>query len=235
MKKAIIIGATSGIGKSLALKLTQQGYLIGITGRRNRLLEVIRQENPDKILTLTMDVTQLEETLQNLQNLVEKIGGLDLLVISAGTGELNEVLDFKLEQPTLETNVLGFTNIMDWAYRFFENQGNGHLVAITSVGGLYGNPIAPAYNASKAFQINYLDGIRQKARRQKLPIIITDIRPGFVKTDMAKGDGQFWVAPVEVATKQIFTAIRRKKSKAYITRRWTAIGFFLKLRNLIWL
>ncbi len=92
----------------------------------------------------------------------------------------------------------------------------GHLVAISSVGGLRGSRQAPSYNASKAFQINYLEALKQKATFLNIAVSITDIRPGFVETDMAKGEGQFWVASVNKAARQIFDAILNKKEIAYI-------------------
>ena len=104
--------------------------------------------------------------------------------------------------------------------RFFERQGQGHLVAITSAGGLRGSGAAPAYNATKAFQMNYLEGLRQRLAGKRLPVAVTDVRPGFVDTAMAKGEGLFWVAPVEKACRQIVRAIGRRKRVAYVTRRW---------------
>jgi short-subunit dehydrogenase len=228
MKKAIIVGATSGIGKGLALKLAAENYLVGITGRRTELLETLKSEKPNAFYPITFDVTDTRKTVACLENLTQQLGGLDLLIISSGAGDLNEKLDFEIEKRTLETNVTGFTCIADWAFNYFENQKSGHLVAITSVGGIRGSRGAPAYNATKAFQINYLEGLRQKATNLNTPIFVTDIRPGFVDTAMAKGEGQFWVASVEKATDQIYTAIKKKKKIAYITKRWWLIGAILK-------
>lgn len=163
-----------------------------------------------------------------IEDLKRQLGGLDLLIISSGTGDLNEKLDYEIEKKTIETNVSGFTCIANWAFNYFENQKAGHLVAITSVGGLRGSRQAPAYHATKAYQINYMEGLRQKAAKQKNQIFITDIRPGFVDTDMAKGEGLFWVATVEKATNQIFEAIKKQKKIAYITKRWKIIGILLK-------
>jgi short-subunit dehydrogenase len=89
--------------------------------------------------------------------------------------------------------------------------------------------VAPAYNASKAYQINYLSGLRKKMEKLQLPIYITDIKPGFVDTDMAKGEGKFWVAPVNKAASQIITAIKAKRKIVYITKRWRLIGFVFHL------
>ena len=96
------------------------------------------------------------------------------------------------------------------------------------VAGLRGNGIAPSYNASKAYQINYLEGLRQKASKLKSSILITDVRPGFVDTAMAKGEGQFWVSSVEKASKQIFNSIQKKKKVVYVTKRWRFIALLLK-------
>ena len=142
---------------------------------------------------------------------------------------MNHALDFTLEKQAIDTNVLPFTLIAGWAYAFFERQKSGHFVGITSIAGLRGGRHAPAYNATKAFQIRYLEGLRAKARKARLPIVITDIRPGFVDTAMAKGDDIFWSAPVDKAAAQIYRAIENKKSVAYITRRWVFIAFLVRL------
>lgn len=101
-------------------------------------------------------------------------------------------------------------------------------MALTSVAGLRGNKAAPAYNASKSYQINYLEGLRQKAVKLKMDIVVTEIRPGFVDTAMAQGPGLFWVASVEKATEQIWSAIQQKKRVTYVSKRWRLIGGLLK-------
>ena len=228
MKRAIIVGATSGIGKGLAQKLADENYLVGVTGRRLDLLDELKSQKPNSFFAKTIDVTNTSSIVENLEILTKELGGLDLLIISSGTGDLNEKLDYEIEKRTIETNVTGFTCVADWTFNYFEKQKKGHLVAISSVGGLRGSRIAPAYNATKAFQINYLEGLRQKATKLKTEIFVTDIRPGFVDTAMAKGDGQFWVSTVEKATNQILEAIKKKKKISYVTKRWKLIGIILK-------
>lgn len=228
MKKAIIIGATSGIGKGLAKLLVNNNYKVGLTGRRTELLDELRQENLNSFFIKTFDITDTKNVTNNLDELISQLGGLDLLIISSGTGDLNKNLDFTIEKRTIDTNVLGFTCIADWAFNYFEQQKFGHLVAISSVGGLRGSRQGPAYNATKAYQINYIEALRQKAKFLKLPIFVTDIRPGFVDTDMAKGDGRFWVVTVDKASKQIYDAIKTKKKIAYISKRWRLIAGLLK-------
>ncbi len=229
MKNAIIVGATSGIGKELARILVDAGFRVGITGRRLELLEELRSENPAAYVISSFDICRPDEAVEKLEALTAELGRLDLLIISSGTGELNPNLDFTIEKSTIDTNVIGFTCVADWAFNFFGNQGHGHLVAVSSLGGLRGSGEAPAYNASKAWQINYLEGLRQKVRRAKSPVHITDIRPGLVATAMAKGDGLFWVMPVEKTARQIYQAILKKKKVAIVTRRWRIISAILKL------
>lgn len=227
MKKVIVVGATSGIGRELAKLLVGEGCQVGITGRRQALLLTLQQQFPSNITTRAFDVTDTDQSITALQDLVHELGGLDLLILSSGTGDLNEHLDFETEKRTIDTNVLGFTAIVDWAFSYFQQQGFGHLTAISSIAGLRGLRQSPSYGASKAFQINYLEALRQKAGHQRLPITLTDIRPGFVDTDMAKGEGLFWVSSVEKASKQILKAILRKKKTAYVTKRWALIAWII--------
>ena len=114
-------------------------------------------------------------------------------------------------------------------YCIFEQQGYGHLVAITSAGGLRGEPAAPAYSATKAYQINYMEAIRKKAFRNSGCITVTDVRPGLVDTAMAKGEGLFWVMPVENVASQIIAAISKKKSKVYVTKRWHILALIYRI------
>ncbi|MFM1961770.1 MAG: hypothetical protein RLZZ172_615 [Bacteroidota bacterium] len=229
MKKAIIIGATSGIGKSLAELLLRDGYAVGITGRREDLFNSIEAQDQTRVFVKKMDVQDLS-TLEPICNeLVNQMGGLDLLIISAGIGVENKHLNFEVEHSVVKTNVQGFTCIADWSVRYFKEQGYGHLVNISSIAGIRGNGIAPSYNATKAYQINYLEGLRINVKEYAPSITITDVRPGFVDTAMAKGEGLFWVAPVQKAAEQIFEAIKQKKKVVYITKRWRLIALLLRI------
>lgn len=229
MKKAIIIGATSGIGKSVAELLLLEGYEVVVTGRREELFQTIKTQETSRIFFKKMDVQDLS-TLELICNeLVSQMGGLDLLIISAGIGEENKNLIFDIENSVIKTNIQGFTCMADWGLRYFTQQGYGHLVNISSIAGIRGNGIAPSYNATKAYQINYLEGLRINVKEYGSSITITDVRPGFVDTPMAKGEGLFWVAPVQKAAEQIFEAIKQKKQVVYITKRWRLIALLLRI------
>ena len=224
----IIIGATSGMGKTLFEKYAADGNRIGIVGRRTHLLDELRQEHPDMTVTATADITKQDEIARAIESLRAELKDIDLAIVCSGTGDINASLDYDVERPTIDTNVTGWTYVIDTLYHIFEQQGHGHLVAITSAGGLRGEPMAPAYSASKAYQINYMEALRKKAFKSGGHIKVTDIRPGLVDTAMAKGEGLFWVMPVEKVANQIIAAIRKEKFKAYITKRWHVLAIINK-------
>ena len=224
----IIIGATSGIGRALFEKYAADDNRIGIVGRRTHLLNELRQEHPDTAITVMADITKQDEIAQAIDALHSELKEIDLAIVCSGVGDINASLDYAVERPTIDTNVTGWTFVVDTLYNIFEQQGHGHLVAITSAGGLRGEAMAPAYSASKAYQINYMEAMRKKAYKSGNHIHITDIRPGLVNTAMAKGEGLFWVMPVEKVANQIITVIHKKKSKAYITKRWHVLAIINK-------
>jgi len=228
-KRAIIVGATSGIGRRLALIFAENGYRVGITGRRVELLDELKALHPEAFVAKPFDVSETAEVEGHLDKLSAELGGIDLLVICAGTGHRNPSLAFQGELPSIEVNVKGFTCVADWGYRYFSQRGGGHIVAITSIAGVRGNYDAPSYGASKAYNINYLQGLRWRAARERLPLVITDIRPGWVDTAMAQGARVFWVQPVAKAARQIYKAIRKKRKTAYITRRWRIIAVLMRI------
>ena len=224
--KIIIIGATSGIGRRMAELYAENGNRIGISGRRKDLLSEIRNNYPEKIETECFDVTQ-QENINRLESLVKKLDGLDILIYSAGKGEVSKELDWELDKQTVATNVNGFVEIANWVFNYFIKQNHGTLVTISSIASHRGNSWAPAYSASKAFQSNYFEGLAIKAIRMKKNISIICIEPGFVDTKMAKGNKRFWLVPVDKAAKQMIQAISRKKRKVYISKRWRLIAFLL--------
>jgi short-subunit dehydrogenase len=226
--RAIVIGATSGIGRGLAELLAAKGYLVGVTGRRTELLESLRASNPTAFIAERMDIVRVEEARIVFNRLVEKMGGVDLVVVNSGTGTRNEELDWTIDKQIIEVNILGCTAIANAAMHVFLKQGHGHLVGISSIAALRGSRFIPTYPASKAYLSTYLDGLRHKVKHEKLPIAITDIKPGFVDTAMAQGDHIFWSAPVSKAAEQIYAAIRKKKKAAYITKRWRLIAWAQK-------
>lgn len=225
----IIIGATSGIGKALYEHYASQSHRVAIIGRRTHLLEKLRQDHPSNTMIATADATNQEEIAQAIKSFQQELGQVDMSIVCSGIGEINQSLDYAIERSTIDTNVTGWTFVVDMLYSIFEEQKHGHLVAITSAGGLRGEPSAPAYSATKAYQINYMEALHKKAFKGGGQVLVTDIRPGLVDTAMAKGEGLFWVMPVEKVANQIVTAIRKRKSKAYVTKRWHVLAVINKI------
>ena len=226
-KKIVIIGATSGIGRKMAEIYSNNGHQVGISGRRLDLLQEIKQQFPQQLEYECFDVTKPDIKL-HLEALVNKLGGLDILIISAGGGDVSKELSWSLDKLTIDTNVNGFAEIANWGFNYFVQQGYGSLATISSIASLRGNSWAPAYSASKAFQSNYFEGLSVKAKRMKKNISVTCIEPGFVDTKMAKGDKKIWVMPVEKAANRIIEAIEKKKRRSYLSTRWWIVAKLLK-------
>jgi len=228
MPGAIVIGASSGIGAALAQRLSREGYRVGLAARRGDLLETVRAGLPNPAFTKVIDIAQPEQAMAALRELATDVGDVELYVVSSGVGHINPTLEWSQERSTIEVNVLGFSAMVNAAIAALEVRGSGHLVGISSIAALRGGRAAPAYNASKAFVSNYLEGIRQRCHRKGLPIAVTDIQPGFVDTAMAQSPQLFWVASPEKAAEQIFAAIRARKRHAYVTRRWRLMAWLLR-------
>ena len=229
MKKAIVIGATSGMGRELAKILAANNYVVGLVGRRDELLHELQQEIPTPALIKSFDIASAE-AINLLEDLIQEMNGVELVVISAGVGFFNPDLDFAKEKATIDVNVTGFVAMAGVAFKHFVKQGTGHIVGISSIAALRGGGYLPAYNASKAFVSNYLEGLRQKAHKLGLPITITDIQPGFVDTAMTQGTkGLFWLASPAKAASQIYRAIVANRNHAYITKRWWIMACLLKI------
>jgi len=230
--KVIIIGATSGLGRALAARYAADGCIVGITGRREELLKDFQTHalslNQTRIFTQCFDVTGKENIL-HVKQLLEKTGGMDLLIYNSGYGEVSKEMVYDIDKKIVDTNVNGFVEIVNWAFNYFIKQGWGHIAATSSIGSNRGTSYAPAYSASKAFMSNYMEGLYIKARKLHSRIFITDIQPGFLNTKKPEGNKQFWVVPVEKAVTQIYSAIAKKKFRVYVSRRWWLIATLMKL------
>lgn len=190
LKKVIIIGATSGIGKEMALQYVQKGYTVGITGRREILLHEIRQKFPSQIFIESFDVRS-ENNIEHLNTLITKMGGVDIFIYNTGYGEPSKILNPEIEKTTYEINVKGFVDLTAFMFNYFIKQGYGQIAATSSIAANKGLSAAPAYSASKAFMSTYMEALHIKARNLKAKIFITDIQPGFIKTKQSKGNKQF--------------------------------------------
>lgn len=230
MKTAIVFGATSGIGKEISELLLKDGYRVAITGRRLEKLKELKSKYSDQVYIVQNDIQKVDKVEEVFNKIINEFSTIDLIIQSSGVGHINPTLDWDKEEETILTNVVGVTKLYDLSFNLFRNQGFGHLVGITSIASIRGNRGAPAYFSSKAYQKAYLESLYMKTKTIKSnKVFITDIRPGFVDTAMALGDGIFWMVPLDKAVKQIYKAIKNKKRVAYISKRWKLIALVLKI------
>ena len=235
-KKVIIIGATSGIGREVALIYIAQGWKVGVAGRRETELEALRSAYPEQVSAQALDVTK-EDAPQKLQALIEQVGGMDVFLLSSGIGKQNPTLETGLELTTAATNVEGFIRMTNAAFHYFEQQGHGHLAVISSIAGTKGLGAAPAYSATKGFQNIYMDALDQLARMKKLNIRFTDIRPGFVATPLLNNQKKYpMLMDAPIVALDIVSAIEKKKRVAIIDWKFRLlVGFWRLIPKWIWL
>ena len=229
-KRAIVIGASSGIGMEVAKLLIEQGWTVGVAARRVELMQDIGAAAVERI-----DVTA-NEAAEALQRLVGKTGGMDLFFYASGIGKQNRELKEDIEMATMLTNGVGFTRMIGEAYRYFASHGGGHIAAITSIAGTNGLGPAPAYSATKAMQNVYLQALEQQALSRGLNIHFTDIRPGFVDTALLNGDFHYpmMLQPGEVA-KEIVYAINHKKHIRIIDWKYRILtAFWRRIPRWLW-
>lgn len=232
MKKIIVVGATSGLGREMAAQLVKAGHKVGIAGRRSELLDSFIEEHKsiasEPIEAQVLDVTAPDATAA-LDQLIERIGGMDILLHVAGAGFENPALDAAKERHITEVNTVGFVSIIDHAYHWFRTHGGkGHIAAVTSISGIKGMGIAPAYSATKRMQNNYLSALAQHARMDGVRLHITDIRPGYAQTDILTPNKKYPIvlSPEKVARVAI-RAIKRH-------RRICTIDWRFKLVVAVW-
>jgi len=234
--KAIIVGASSGIGLEVAKLLLADGWHIGIAARREEALLELKKTAPERVEVMAIDITR-PDAGERLLTLVRQLGGMDLYFHSSGIGKQNRTLEPDIELKTMDTNAIGFTRMIGTAYRYFAEQGKGHIAAITSIAGTKGLGPAPAYSATKALQATYLQALEQQTRQRGLyDIHFTDIRPGFVDTALLSGSFRYpmMLRPESVA-RDIVSSIRKRRHVRVIDTRYRVLTFFWRLvPNFIW-
>lgn len=234
-KKAIIVGASSGIGLEVAKRLLSDGWNLGIAARREEPLQALKATAPERIEIMTIDVTK-SNAEERLLSLIDQLGGMDLYFHASGIGKQNRTLEPDIELSTMETNAVGFTRMIGTAYRYFAKKGEGHIAAITSIAGTKGLGPAPAYSATKALQTTYLQALEQQAHQSGLNIRFTDIRPGFVDTALLSGTFKYpMLMKPEAVARDIVSSIISKRHIRVIDARYRVLTFFWRLiPNWIW-
>lgn len=229
MKKVIIIGGASGIGKQLAVLFYKMGYEIGIADVNKEKLQHISKEFNHTITCFAMDVSSHESARATLMQMINQMQGVDIFVFTAGLTDKTRL--WKNENKLYQVNAIGFAALCSYIYDYWSsNKAIGKIIAITSVVANRGLRQATAYSASKAFMKTYIQALRQDAASKGLDISITEIRPGYVRTPMTENESRlFWSITVERAAECIYRAAMRNKKTSYLTFRWKLIGILLKI------
>jgi short-subunit dehydrogenase len=233
--RAILVGASSGIGAALAGRLAREGWLIALLARREdqlgTLCEEINRQYPDaRALSYQHDVTDYTSVPGLLRQIVADLGGLDLLVYSAGVNRPPglEHLDFAGDRQMMEVNALGAMAWMTPTAELFKSMHGGHIIGISSVAGDRGRVGNPGYNTSKAALSTYLEALRNRLTRHGVHVLT--VKPGFVKTDMlkaAQGATPFAIEP-DQAAEDIYAALQRGAQSIYTPSRWRWIMLVIR-------
>lgn len=222
-RTVVITGASSGIGRALAVEFARRGYNLGLTARRMGALEELREEllqlgdSPSNIAVATLDVDQITSVGPTLQDLFGQLGRIDTVVVNAGINTFTAIGKGSLlkEQQLLQTNLLGAIATVNAAAEYFITAGGGRIVGISSLAALQAMPKQAAYCASKAGFSMYLDAARVELKRYN--INITKILPGFVITEiMPKIDKYPFAVTAEQAAREMVDAIEKGKALSVI-------------------
>ena len=180
----LITGASSGIGKALAIEFSRRGYALGLCARRLELLESLQQElgQNHAIEIAELDVLDYKAVKEVFLKLAEKLGRVKIIIANAGICEnsLPGECKFDVDRKVIEINLLGAMATIDAGVEILKKHGNGQIVGISSVAGFRGLSNVPAYSASKSALSTYMEGIRHHLRKHKIDVTV--INPGFIDT-----------------------------------------------------
>ena len=220
-RKAIVMGATSGIGLEVIKVLASKGWQVGIAGRRSDVLQQLKDEIPQVVAAQSIDITRDDATMQ-LQQLIDRMGGIDLYFHSSGIGYQNPTLDADKELRTVETNAVGMTRMVDAMFNYFAQRPDqeGHIAVMSSIARTRGLGAAPAYSATKRYVSHYLECLSQLCTIRHLRHIhLHDIRPGFVRTPLIADGNRY---PMQLDPKRVAQSIVRgiERDRSVITVDW---------------
>jgi short-subunit dehydrogenase len=235
-KRAIVVGASDGIGAALARKLAKEGYTIALIARRKDKLNTLCAEinsavNEARVFPYVHDVANYEEVPDLLRKIVADLGGLDLLVFMAGVNFPPGLTSYNFEgdRKMIEVNLIGAMAWLSPVSEMFQSAKVGQIVGVSSVAGDRGRIGNPGYNTSKAGLTTYLEALRNRLTRHGVNVLT--VKPGFVKTEMlkaAQGGTPFAITP-EKAADDIYKAMRKRKQVIYTASIWRWIMLIIQL------
>lgn len=245
MKRVIIFGASSGIGKKLAEGYAAQGCMVAVAARRLENLQELQKSYPVNIITFRADMaapsvemggTAQESPRGKFMEMVEALGGVDLVIYSSGQGKQNVGFDMQLEYNTINVNVTGFTAIVA-AVVEYGSKANHHVqfATVSSIASTRGIGLSASYSATKMYQVRYLESMRQLANAKGWNMSFTTILPGFIATDFIKGRNYPMTMQLQYAAGKIKKAIDSRRNSAVIDWKWSiVVAFWRLIPNWLW-
>lgn len=230
------MGATSGIGLRVAEIFAKAGWLVGAAGRNEKVMRKLQSDFPDRIRYARINIDDAASPA-HLRDLIGRLGGMDIYFHVAGIGYENEALVTDHDAATAQTNVVGFTRMIDTAFRYFrEHGGRGRIAAVTSVAGTNGIGQLASYSSSKKYQQTYLTALDQLAGMQYLDISFTDIRPGWIRTPLLNPDRVYpMTMSLDHAVASIVRAIIKRRRLCIVDWRWNlAVRLWSLIPDRIW-
>ncbi len=229
-QRAIVVGASSGLGAALVRRLAAHGYRVAAVARREAELAALRQSvGRGLVCPYVHDVTEYEQVPLLFDQIVRDLGGLDLIIYVAAVQPpvAPTEYDFTKDRAMLETNLLGAVAWLNQAATRFERGRRGHIVGISSIAGERGRVGSPVYNTSKAGLNTYLEALRNRLSRHG--VTVTTIKPGFIDTELLKNAPKtFWVISPDTAAAQTLDAIGRRRQVAFVPPRWRFVGLVVR-------
>lgn len=221
-KSVIITGASSGIGRALALEYAARGFNIGLCARREHELQAlcadIKQQHPQvKCEWKTLDVTQSEQVKTVIAQLTERLGGLDIIIANAGVVGVRRTGsgDLSTDEWIYAVNLMGAIATIDAAVAKFKEQGHGTVVGISSFSAFRGIPGSAAYSSSKAALSNYLQAVGTELSGRNIKVCC--IHPGFINTGLAKDMHKYpFVISAPKAANKMANAISKGKKNVTV-------------------
>ncbi|MCQ3939276.1 MAG: short-chain dehydrogenase [Chloroflexi bacterium] len=234
-RRAILVGASEGMGAALARKLVQEGYNVALLSRQKEKLTAlcaeINQGGEIRAAAYPHDVTNYDEVPALLQRIVADLGGLDAFIFMAGVnfppGSMDKY-NFENDRKMAEVNLIGAMAWLAPVAEMFQSAKAGQIVGIGSVAGDRGRVGNPGYNTSKAGLHTYLEALRNRLTRHGVNVLT--VKPGFVKTEMLKaavGPTPFAI-PAEKAVDDIYKAMRRRRQTVYTPFFWQYIMLVIR-------
>jgi short-subunit dehydrogenase len=231
-KVVYITGASSGLGRAMAVEFARRGAAVGVLARREdrlrQLCDEIRAAG-GRAEAAVADAADRAGVQTGLRSLADRLGWCDVLVANAGVGASNTAsdLDVAAAEACVRTNLLGPMYAIEAVLPAMLTRGTGHLVGISSVAAFKGLPTAAAYCASKAGLSAYLESLRISLRARN--IAVTTICPGFVRTELtAKNEKMMLELDADVAARKMVTAVERRRKVYCFPRRMRALLWLTK-------